>query len=164
MRKKTVFIAVAFIILMSTAVFIFSNSMLSGEESNQKSAVIVNIIRPIIDPDGTMEYYKLQDIVRKTAHFGEFFLLGAGLTAIAVLIEKKIFTPWLFMPLFFILLMAVTDEFIQSFTGRTSLVKDVIIDSCGGICGLLFIVCIFAIARAVIKSNNKTKRIDTLSQ
>ena len=39
--------------------------------------------------------------------------------------------------LFFALLCAVADEFLQSFTGRTSSVRDVLIDFGGAVSGLL---------------------------
>ena len=39
--------------------------------------------------------------------------------------------------LFFALLCAVADEFLQSFTGRTSSVRDVLIDFGGALCGML---------------------------
>ena len=39
-------------------------------------------------------------------------------------------------PLFFVLVIAVGDEFIQSFVGRGSNVRDVLIDLVGGILAL----------------------------
>ena len=155
MTKKIIYITAIFLVLASTAIFIFSNSMLSGEDSNQKSGVIVELIRPIIDPDGRMATYEIQYIVRKTAHFMEFFVFGASLTAISFLIGKKIFTPWIFMPMFLTLAAAVADEYVQSFTGRTSLVSDIVIDFSGGISGIVLAVIIYAIIRAV--KNRKTK-------
>ena len=119
--------------------------MLSGIDSNKKSGVIVDLIRPIIDPDGNMATYEIQYIVRKTAHFLEFFILGASLTVISFIIEKKFLSPWIFMPMFFTLAAAVADEFVQSFTGRTSLVSDIVIDFSGGFSGILLITIIYTI-------------------
>lgn len=155
MTKKIIYITAIFLILASTAIFIFSNSMLSGEDSNQKSGVIVELIRPIIDPDGRMATYEIQYIVRKTAHFMEFFVFGASLTAISFLIGKKIFTPWIFMPMFLTLAAAVADEYVQSFTGRTSLVSDIVIDFSGGISGILIAVVIYALIMAINKKKQK---------
>jgi len=154
MVKKILYITTVFLVLASTAVFIFSNSMLSGEDSNQKSGVIVEIIRPIIDPDGHMATYEIQYIVRKTAHFMEFFILGASLTVISFLFGKKVFSPWLFMPMFFTLAAAVADEFVQSFTGRTSLVSDIVIDFSGGMSGIVLTIIIYAIFLAIKKHKN----------
>ena len=41
--------------------------------------------------------------------------------------------------LLYLLGVAVTDEYIQSFTGRTSLVSDILIDFCGAVVGLTFV-------------------------
>lgn len=145
MLKKILLSSAIVLILASTVIFIFSNSMLSGEDSNQKSGVIVELIRPIIDPDGNMATYEIQYIVRKTAHFMEFFVLGASLTVISFIVSNKIFSPWIFMPMFFTLAGAVADEYVQSFTGRTSLVSDIVIDFSGGMCGIIVTTIIFSI-------------------
>ena len=127
--------------------------MLSGIDSNKKSGVIVDLIRPVIDPDGNMATYEIQYIVRKTAHFLEFFILGASLTVISFIIGKKILSPWIFMPMFFTLAAAVADEFVQSFTGRTSLVSDIVIDFSGGFSGILLITIIYTITYIVKKES-----------
>ncbi len=154
MTKKTILLIVITAVLACTAFFIFYNSLLSGTVSNQKSGVIVELIRPIIDPDGRMATYEIQYIVRKTAHFSEFLLLGASLTAVALILSKKIFSPWLFMPMFFTLATAVADEYVQSFTGRSSLVSDIVIDFSGGFCGIVLTVAVFAVIRLI-----KRKRV-----
>lgn len=155
MIKKVIILSAIILILASTAIFIFSNSMLSGEDSNQKSGVIVDLIRPIIDPDGEMATYEIQYIVRKTAHFTEFFVLGASLTVIAYIIGNKIFTPWIFMPLFLTLAAAVADEYVQSFTGRTSLVSDIVIDFSGGFSGIVLAMIVLGIIKALKAKKTK---------
>ena len=42
-------------------------------------------------------------------------------------------------PLFFVLVIAVGDEFIQSFVGRGSNVRDVLIDFSGGILAVIIL-------------------------
>ena len=54
-----------------------------------------------------------------------------------------------FMILFCLLSTAVVDEFIQSFTGRTSNVKDILIDFSGAVVGVLLAVCIAAVVRRI---------------
>ena len=154
MLKKLLFSTAVILIIALTAAFIFSNSMLSGIDSNKKSGVIVDLIRPVIDPDGNMATYEIQYIVRKTAHFLEFFILGASLTVISFIIGKKILSPWIFMPMFFTLAAAVADEFVQSFTGRTSLVSDIVIDFSGGFSGIVLTILIYGVILTVNKSKN----------
>ena len=122
------------------------------------SGKIVDIIRPLIDPQGDLSTSELQIIVRKTAHFMEFFLCGTCLAIISVIISRKAVSPWIFMPLFITLFTAVSDEFLQRFTGRTSLVTDVLIDFSGGFCGILIVTLAYAIILAVKKLIKKRRR------
>lgn len=67
-------------------------------------------------------------LIRKAAHFTLYFVLGLGLTG-AFHFQKKVpaWIPSLLLGAGF----AATDEFHQSFTGRTAMVEDVVLDSCG---------------------------------
>ncbi len=162
MNKKTIIFIILIVLAAATAIFIFSNSLQSGEMSMAESASVIEWLRPIIDPAGRLSLEKLQFIVRKTAHFAEYFLLGLEFSVITLMISKKIFTPWLFMPLFSTLFTAVIDEFIQSFTGRTSLLSDVLLDFFGGVCVFVFYICIYALFSALKKKKNKPKITETL--
>ncbi|MBQ7339146.1 MAG: VanZ family protein, partial [Clostridia bacterium] len=73
----------------------------------------------------------------------EFFWLGMALCGVLIGASRKSegVAPLLSHPpvcgaLLFSLLTAVTDEYIQSFTGRTSSVSDVLLDFSGALCGL----------------------------
>jgi len=52
-------------------------------------------------------------------------------------LRGTLITPYFTTVLFGTLLAAVTDEFIQSFTGRGSSVRDVVLDFCGALTGML---------------------------
>ncbi len=77
--------------------------------------------------------------IRKGAHFGIFFLLGffvcrAFLTTI---LQNRTLTSF-FSSIMFLILYAVQDELHQHFTGnRTPLIHDVMIDSVGGLTGII---------------------------
>ena len=162
MTKKQIILAVliALTVIFVTVIFYFSSK--TGTASNAESGRIVKLIRPIIDPEGKMTDEEIQYIVRKTAHFTEYFILGALLSAIALIIPLKFPTPWIFMSLFATLFTAVTDEYIQSLVERTSLVSDVILDFSGGISANILAVAVFAVICAVKKRKNKAERIETL--
>lgn len=84
-------------------------------------------------------------IIRKGAHFSEFCLLGILITLCFIAIGKKIsyYTGTIF---FICLSVGVTDEFIQSFiVGRSSEVRDVLIDFSGALLGYLIVILIFKI-------------------
>ena len=68
-----------------------------------------------------------EHFVRKLAHFTEFFVLGLELAVLFCSFSSK--------PILFSLLVALTDETIQLFTGRGSQVKDVWLDFFGACTG-----------------------------
>lgn len=84
--------------------------------------------------------------VRKLAHATEFATLGALSTAYVSAHGKRLRDCWPFLLLCGVL-TALTDETIQLFTGRTSAVKDVWIDSGGFAAGMVVIVFLLIRAR-----------------
>ena len=119
--------------------FIFGNSLQDGERSMQTSGAVVEVVKPIVDPKDEIEDEIFSTIIRKLAHFTEFFWLG--MAAFGVLLGASLqelrHRPTRSGVLLFLLLCAVADEFLQSFTGRTSSVRDVLIDFGGALSGLL---------------------------
>lgn len=120
--------------------FIFQNSLQNSAASNNLSDKVAAEIKPIVDPDAHITVSRFQFFVRKLAHGVEFCVLGASLCALMYSIqsaERK--KCRVFMTLFLALATAVTDEYIQSFTGRTSSVDDIIIDFSGAVCGMILL-------------------------
>lgn len=81
--------------------------------------------------------YQIHPLIRKTAHFTEFFVLA--MTVVFPLYVYKL--RGILLPLFSELLCvgaAFLDEYSQSFVlGRTSSYRDVMIDSCGAFFGVI---------------------------
>ncbi len=125
MKKKIIY----FTILALWIGFIISQSCMPPDTSKQESDFITEIFRAI---GFTGE--NLDVIVRKLAHLFEFFVLGMLFVTYFPVMGRKV---QMIYPLFFSLAMAVTDEFIQNFTGRGSLVQDVVIDFTGAAIGIL---------------------------
>lgn len=74
-------------------------------------------------------------LIRKLAHFIEYFILA--ILVFLLLRDSTVKTKDIVIyTLFFVLCIAVIDEFIQSFVGRGSNVRDVVIDFSGGIMGI----------------------------
>ncbi len=145
-------ITVTVLCIILTVTFIFSNSFDNKDTSNDKSNKIVEVIKPPVDEVAkkvTGKELKSEDLnkyTRKVAHFTEFAILGIELMILMLLIEKG-FTKLIFMPLFFGLATACTDEFIQSFNGRSDMVSDVLIDFSGCAFGILITALIFLIIK-----------------
>ncbi len=122
--------------------FIFTNSLENGEESRQSSDVVVDTVKPIVDPQDRIDRETFSFSIRKLAHFTEFFWLGMALCGVVVGACRRgegarplLSYPPIGGALLLALLTAVTDEWIQSFTGRTSSVSDVLLDFFGALCG-----------------------------
>lgn len=84
------------------------------------------------------KYKSLNAKVRKSAHFGIYFVLGALVTGSSWLYTKKWFATFL-MGVSIPTTVAVLDEFNQGFKGRTSSISDVMLDMFGAIFGTLIV-------------------------
>ncbi|MBD3108747.1 VanZ family protein [Bacillus sp. AGMB 02131] len=95
-----------------------------------------------IGVEGVLEFF-----IRKAAHFGIFFVLG--FLTYAFFRNKWNGSLMTFAVSFmFVVLYACLDEFHQKLTGgRTPLLQDVILDSVGGLCGIVALVLYFLYKR-----------------
>ncbi|MFJ7974821.1 VanZ family protein [Peribacillus sp. NPDC096379] len=80
----------------------------------------------------------LEFFIRKTAHLSIFFVFGfLAVAALRYFSKRRVFTFG--VPLLCVLIYACFDEIHQHFTGgRTPLWQDVVIDTIGGLLGILF--------------------------
>lgn len=139
LKKRRTSVITLSMCIMLTIGFIWSNSIQPGTVSNQSSGKILNLIQWLFG--GRFDTYTLNIVVRKSAHFIEFALLGAEIISLMLMLKKH----QLWLVLFSGLSVATIDEFIQSFSGRTDSVSDVVLDFCGVLFGVLFVyaVCYF---------------------
>ena len=144
MKQKRTIIILSVLVILCTAL-IFSFSLKSREESAQDSNFVVSMIEPIIEKIFGKAPENLGFIVRKLAHMTEFCILSVLTSLLAVKIYKYKNKPLFGYALFYVLAVAVSDEFIQYFSGRGSSVVDVVIDFCGASVGFLTVysVCFF---------------------
>ena len=149
-------LAVFLVLTVLVTGFIFYNSLQNSEESSAASDIIKNLVEPIFDAifgDGAVD---ANYVVRKGAHFTEFFILGVmTFNVMASSVRRREQLKSIFgYGLFYVIAVAVTDEFIQSFSDRTSSVKDVLIDFSGAASGLLVSVLIMCL----IENGRKVKK------
>ena len=151
-KQKIIIIVFAALVLLAT-LFIFSNSLKSREDSGADSNAIVKLVEPVFDAVfGEDHQIDVNLVVRKAAHLTEFCVLAVFVLNLGFSLGK-VFDIRLFgYCLFYALLVAVLDEFIQMFSGRGSAVSDVLIDFCGASIG-------FSITYAVhfIRKRSKDK-------
>lgn len=147
--RKIITISLVVVIVLTLA-FIWSNSLTVGVKSNSKSMEVTEKVQSVIDPNKSIPPVKFNVFVRKSAHIFEFMLLGLELMLLKVISKR----PQIFTVLFIILASAVADEFIQSFSDRTDLVSDVLIDFSGALIAILIIQLIYiTINKFTIKRN-----------
>lgn len=145
LQKKKRLTALLVVLLLATVWFIFSNSMESIPESREKSDGILELLMPLLElfvGKGNVTEF----LVRKLAHFAEFFVLGAELAALCLLWDR----PMLWA-LFAGLLTAMTDETIQIFYDRGSQVQDVWLDFFAVLTAGLLAICVKKLRRGAQK-------------
>ena len=137
-------LCISLLLCVAVIVFIFSNSLEDGKESHISSGRFVRLLKPILDPHDRISPTDFSYFVRKLAHFTEFFWLGMTLCGVirgayrpGVVGVASMSHPPIASAALLSLMTAVVDELIQSYTERTSSVRDVILDFCGAMCGLL---------------------------
>ncbi|MDO4564000.1 MAG: VanZ family protein [Clostridia bacterium] len=160
--KRTILIVILALLTALTIAYIFSNSFADSEQSNEQSDSVVEIVRPIIDPDASLPDEELDVIVRKTAHIVEFAVLGVMTALLCLSIFRfswKDALKNICIPLFIILTVGVCDEYIQSLNDRTSMVEDVLIDFGGGLIGLALTSSVYAIVRLIQTAKSKKRAL-----
>lgn len=128
------------LIIWMIIIFIFSNdpSGKTEEKTNSFIETIIEIVEVVTGNEkNSEEIEKIVDelfyLIRKLAHFTEYFILGI-LMLLALKYEIKKEETLYYLSIIFCVLYAGSDEFHQLFVeGRNGNIKDVIIDSCGSI-------------------------------
>lgn len=156
MKKNRILTIIWGILFLTVLAFIITNSLKNGEESLDQSSVFVEVFQSTFDPGGTLTKEEATLIVRKDAHFTEFFGLGITAAMFFFHLGKEIDKRNYVLPFFVCLFVASTDEFIQNFTGRTSSGVDVMIDFAGSALAIIIVmVIIFVIEKNLEKKKNK---------
>ena len=132
MKKVLIFA----LLILITIGFIWGNSIKTVEQSSTQSTSIAELLRPILDPNYRLDKGEFHNLVRKLAHLAEFFVLGLFVVGFSLSLGTQLEKRFVSLPILMVLLVAVIDEYIQHFTGRGSLVTDVILDFAGAVTGI----------------------------
>lgn len=142
-----------FIAIALTSAVIWSQSVKSVEASAAESSRVTEFVRPVLEKivgEGNVTDH----LIRKAAHFFEFFALGCELFCLTLALGLA--GRRLLAAAFYALLAALTDETIQIFAERGSLVSDVWVDFAGALCGMLA-VSLFYLLVLLIKTRKRRK-------
>ena len=156
MNKKRIIVIVLFVVLVFVWVFgIYKLSAMNTNNSNGKSSGIIGIF--IEDTLEITNKYGITDShpddakiekasqllntpLRKVMHASVYFVLAFMILFITnYLFHNKKFLISALITILLIIIFAGFDEYHQTFVdGRTGAVKDVVIDTAGGMVGILF--------------------------
>ena len=156
MKFKRIIIIASWLTVLATMVIIFYFSAQSAEKSSQTSGGVIEEILGVVLPkeEITEEIIeKYQPPFRKIAHFCIFMLLGFCLiNAFQNSFKFKCLLKFI-LSFFCAALYAIFDEIHQGFIeDRGPAIKDVLIDSSGGIIGILaYIMMIYIINKLKLK-------------
>ena len=152
------------VLLVGWIAFIWAHSLIAGEQSDETSLAFVELLKSVFNFFGVTETSVQNHIIRKCAHFAEYFVLGLlarqtvvawrdvrassrdGAKLSAHMAGSSTSAPAAAPPLAagvlapFLLgfLVAAIDENIQLYVpGRSGMVTDVLLDSAGVLCAVL---------------------------
>lgn len=134
-KKLQKFLAWLALLVWMGVIFHFSHQ--SGDASMQLSDGILDSFKSLFQ--NFLDYHTLSYIVRKIAHFTEYFILGLLIYHLVKQYRVISKTEIIWMILFCVI-YAMSDEFHQVFIGgRSPKVFDVIIDSLGSSLSILIL-------------------------
>ena len=142
-----IILTIAFFVTMG---WIFSNSLKDATQSGMQSSQVTEDVKQVIEtvkPDisfgGSTEeedFNILHNYIRDFGHFAEFALLCAlCVWCLRSWTDKKVF---LFLPIPLSIIVAIIDEYLQTFSeGRAQELSDIFTDTSGACAGFAFAVC-----------------------
>ena len=124
---------VDWILVIGWMILIFLFSSQAGEVSNENNKFVIYVFN-LLGLDLNSIFGTLSDfIVRKAAHFTEYFILYILLYR-AMNIKKNAGIKTFIGAILIVFLYACSDEFHQAFVpGRGPAFRDVLVDTCGGL-------------------------------
>lgn len=141
------------ILLFFELAFIWIHSTMPAADSDRESGWVMALLTPVLEIFVGKENVT-HHFVRKLAHFSEFGVLGVTIGGRLLVNKKTSLFHW-YHGLLSILAAAVVDETIQLFVeGRAGQVQDVLLDTAGGLTGLLMIFVFSAVVKCVWKNPN----------
>jgi len=139
--KRRLAVVILSLLTLLTLAFIFGNSLEDRETSSATSAKFERFVEPILRALPYEQLHTkeaLSTTVRKLAHYCEFFLLGAEMMALSILLRSLLIVRKRLI-LLLVLLIAGLDEMLQFISQRAPQVQDALLDTFGALCGICFV-------------------------
>lgn len=117
------------VLIILTLALIWGHSLLGREASSEESGFVMELLEPVLEMvvgEGNVTEF----LVRKLAHFTEFFVLGLEMLTFFAY-RKPLFPQAFLLALTHGFFAAFLDETIQIFSGRGPMIQDVWLDVSG---------------------------------
>ena len=152
-KKSVIFFWILTAVTLLYIGFIWVHSTMSAADSSAESATVLTVLEYFFKTIGLG--VELTDfIVRKSAHFCEFALLGFLVISTHYLKNRKIIINLTSIG-FICLCVAIIDEIIQIYSpGRSCQVTDVVLDFFGAVAGVCFYLIVYGIYRVLKRKRN----------
>ena len=147
-EKLTLLIGVLLTLaVVGITAFILGNSFMDVRSSHNLSEKVTDIV----SPKGVSG---IEAIVRKLAHVFEFFALGIFSMLLSAFLQDRCKKNNIGFVLFYVLVIAVLDEHIQTFSDRTGSTSDILLDFFGAFIGIALVWILFKLVK-LIKTKKK---------
>ena len=161
--KQNILRIIFILLLLATFATIFHFSSQIGEESDEVSKGLLSKLIDIfpytkdlsdVTKEKLIEYGN--PIIRKLAHFSIYALVGVWIMSFMSTFKTRLYKKWI-VSMIVGVGYAIFDEYHQSFvSGRAPSIMDVWIDSLGVLAGILVVLIIISIYRA-LKSDKEVE-------
>ncbi len=156
MTKNKLVRILLLILIILTLLFIWSNSLWGRESSSMHSGRIRAFCQQALDLLG-IPLVLTDYIVRKAAHFLEFFLLGTELT-VYMFCRHPLTRRDIGNILVMLFGTAFIDETLQIFSARGPAISDVWLDLSGGVTAMLLTFALYELIVACRRRGRKSRR------
>ena len=165
-KRSIIRILVAIVLWLSSFGIIFWFTSYSGEDSSRVSMAVARFIRDLIarnfyvNPHDEFWDITLHAMIRKLAHYTEFFYHGITTGFLMVTLIKK---KWISFSssVFICLATAAFDEYRQRFIpGRGPQWSDVLLDATGALTGLLVFFLVYAVCSRIRSLKRRIRELE----
>jgi VanZ family protein len=142
-------------LLWAVVISLFSTGLFKSDNTGH---VIIPILRFFLPHASAETLDFLHHIIRKCAHLTEYFILSMLILRGIRAGEKGLYLRWALVTVLIVAGYAALDEYHQSFVpGRTAAVRDVLIDTTGGIAAQI-VASLFVLLRKAREKRHEDER------
>ena len=152
--KRNIIAVILVLITAFVTGFILFNSFLNFSSSHQLSGAVM---KWLFGAKTNQNGYANDHFLRKAAHIIEYAALGCAAMGLTIFCKRHFNKNIILFSCIGIVLIAITDEVVQSFSNRTASGLDVLLDLCGAFLGFGLILAATSIYK-ILKNSAKNRK------